>query len=303
VIDLRAGREARRIALSPGISPEAGDHAGVPCWDGLELIQPTRSALLRIAWPTGRIVGRIDHANFADLHSVAAGRDGAFLVVSTGNELVLEIDAAGHVRRRWQRGRPVPPERDDRRAHHRAFKPHVAHPNHAVQLGERLLVTELLTRQCVDLLDPSYRIPFPEGPPHDGRLREGLLWFTTTNGWLLAVDPDSRRRAVAIDLARLVPHEGLLGWCRGVEVSGDIAWVGLSQLRHAAWRELARRVVRGEAGRKPPARVVALDWRRATLLAVIALEDAGAEIYGLTVSEAPSSLQNPGFDDVQGGTS
>lgn len=286
VVDLSTGRTTRRVRLEPGIGPDDGDHAGCPCWDGDHLLQPTRSALLALCWSSGDVVGRIDHPNFSDLHSVSPSIDGAFLVTSTGNELVLEVDREGSVLRRWERGRPVPPERDDRRLHHRAYKPHRSHPNHAMRVGDRLLVTELAARRCVDLLDPAFVLAFPEGAPHDGRLREQRLWFTTTNGWVIAVDPSTGRREVALDLRQLDLGEGLLGWCRGIEVDGEAAWVGLSQLRHAAWREAARFAIRGRAGIKPPARVVELDWRRGVVRAVHDLAVPGAEIYGITMGRA-----------------
>jgi len=284
VVDLPTWSWVERWPLAPVRAPSGGDHAGVPAQIGTTLLQPTRSAVLRLDLQTGAPLGELSIPAFSDLHSVTVAPDGALLVASTGNELVVELDASGDERRRWALGAPVPPGRDDRALHHAALKPHRRHPNHAVRVGERVLVTCLETRDCVDVDDASFRVPLPEGPPHDGSLVGDLLWFTTTNGWIIAAEAHDGRRALALDLAELDPGRGLAGWCRGVAVDGDRLWVGLSQLRRSALREAARRALRGEAGRKRPARIIEIDLRSRRVVRELAVPDpAGAEIYGLTL--------------------
>lgn len=209
------------------------------------------------------------------------------LLSSTGNEAVVELTHDGALRELWALGAPISLDRDYRGLHHSALKPHRAHPNHAIWIDGALRVTCLQTAESVDPCDPSATVTFPEGPPHDGRSREGLLWFTTTNGHILGLCPRTGDRHVALDLAAFDRGEGLAGWCRGIEVRGDRLWVGLSQVRRATWRELGRRALRGASGRKRPARIVELDWRRGRVLRELVMPDpGGAEIYGLTLLDA-----------------
>lgn len=273
--------------IAPQVGPEYGDHAGVPFVRDGVLWQPTRAAVLRLDARDGAELDQISHPVLCDVHSAAPGRDGSVLLSSTGNEAVVELSHDGELRELWALGAPIASERDYRDLHHGALKPHRAHPNHAIWIDGALRVTCLQSAQCMDPRDQVPAFRFPEGPPHDGRLREGLVWFTTTNGHILGLCPQTGARRVTLDLAAIDRGEGLAGWCRGIEVRGDRLWVGLSQVRRATWRELGRRALRGTSGRKRPARIVELDWRRGRVLRELVLPDpGGAEIYGLTLLDA-----------------
>ena len=229
--------------------------------------QPTRTEVLKIRWQTGEVVEVIDHPLFADLHSVMPHPDGGLVVTATGHDSVLHL-VNGQVRAHWwlrgsaqefQKQRKYP---DYRLIPFGELKPHLYHPNHTVVLDGDLWVTCFEDRcaRCLTARHPD--IALPEGPPHDGRIREGIVWFTTVNGWVIGVDPATRERVVEIDVHALDPRPGLPGWCRGVEVVGDTLFVGMTTLRSSRHRDWLRRAIRGRSGESRPTRVVQLDWRR-----------------------------------------
>lgn len=260
-----------------------GDHAGVPGLVGGELWLPLRDRILRLDPLSLQAEPLCSHPCFHDLHSVAAFGGGA-LVTSTGNELVLALDPAGEIRERWALGAPVDEALDHRPLPPGSLKPHRVHPNYACQVGERILVTGLRDQRCRDLLDPSFVLSLPQGPPHDGRLREDRLWFTTTNGWVVACCPRSGAQELALQIGACEGGEGLGGWCRGIEVAGDRLWIGLSRVRRSRLRDVARTALRPLIGSVRSARVVEIDWRQQRVLREFPLDaPGGAEIYGLTL--------------------
>jgi hypothetical protein len=126
------------------------------------------------------------------------------------------------------------------------------------------------------------QIPFslPEGVPHDGKLRDGLLWFTQVHGRVVAVDPSHGRRVW--DLAIDEGGRGLPGWCRGVEKVGDRLFVGFTMLRSTRHRDVARWLLRGADGRKRPTRIVEFDLaRRRVVRELLVGNEAGGTIYGI----------------------
>jgi hypothetical protein len=262
--------------------PPDGDQCAAPHLDGHRLLQPTRTAIFEVDPFTWEAKEWASDRLFHDLHSVAPDLDGGWLVTGTGHESVLSLDHEGRVRQVWHLGPIVDDGRDYRNEAHDAFKPHAVHPNRAFVLGGARWVTCLGQRRCVGLGHDGV-IGLAEGPPHDGLVREGLLWFTTTAGHVVAVDPDTLERRVVLSLSELDPTPGMAGWCRGIEVVGDRLWLGLTQLRHSRWRELAREVIRGDAGRKRPTRVVELDWRLGRVTGSWEVgNEAGGVIYGVT---------------------
>lgn len=278
ILDPDRGALVHEVSLVASHPPPDGDQATAPHLDGDVLWQPTRTAVHRVDVRSWEIREVLSHRLFHDVHSVAPGPAG-WLVTCTGHEAVVEVDEAGEVLRRFDLGPPRGPGQDFRDLPHDAFKPHAVHPNRAFVLDGRTWVTCLGERACIGL-DHDGRIDLP-GPPHDGVLREGLLWFTTTDGHVVAVDPVGLEVVRTLDVHALDAGEGMPGWCRGVEVVGDRLFVGMTQLRKSRWREAARQAVRGASGRKRPTRVVELDWRAGVLRDVHEVGEEGV-IYGIT---------------------
>lgn len=248
------------------------------------VLQPTHTEVLELH--RGEVLRVTSHPLMHSVHSAVEGPRGRIAVSSAGNDSVLELDPHGQLlAHHWLRSgsfaAAYPGVSDFRRAHHDAFKPHSHHPNHAFYVGDELWVTCFEQRACVSL--SGRRIAFPEGIPHDGRLIDGLLWFTLVEGIVIAVDPDTLQRRRTVDLRALDGRRGLLGWCRGVEVVGSRLVVGMSVLRRTRRRELLRALL--GRGAKLPTRIVEVDLDRMCIAGELELGNAaGGTIYGVLKS-------------------
>ena len=279
-LDTSDGAVVDEIVLASTHPPPDGDQCSAPWLDGGVLWQPTRTALHRVVLDGFGATEVMSLPLFHDLHSVSPTDEG-WLLTCTGHETVIEVDRSGEVRRRWSFAK-APDERDYRDLAHDAFKPHRWHPNYTWTWRGRRWVT-LLGAQQLRCLDDDEWVPITEGPPHDGIIRDGTLWITTTNGRVLGLDPDTFERRVQLDVHALVPERGLPGWCRGIEVVGDRVFVGMTMFRSSLWREAGRMALRGRDGVKQPTRVVELDWRRGQGGGVWPVGNAaGGSIYGIT---------------------
>jgi hypothetical protein len=256
------------------------DQFTVPHRAGGVLVQPSRTAVSMVDLHAFAVTRTVSHRLFSDVHSVAPW-SGGWLVTSTGIEAVLAFDDRFELVARHDRRVPVDID-DVRQLPHDFARPHATHPSYAFEHGHAIWVTEFATQRCV-ALNGNGVVHFAEGPVHDGVVREGLRWFTTVTGTIVAVDPDSLARRHTIDLRGMTAARGLLGWCRGIEVRGDRLFVGMTMIRRSAWREVARWVVRGEHGLKMPTRVVEVDWRSGRIVAEYPVGNAaGGVIYAIT---------------------
>lgn len=265
-------------------SPEAFDQeltCAAPGPDGT-LWQAAHTEVLRIDPTTLDVVDRWSHPWLHNVHSVTPRPAGGAVVTATSTDRLLWFDERGQLDDITPLADRALPDADLRDLDHGVFKPHTVHPNHATFVDDVLWVTRFATRDCRPLDDPRV-ISLPEAMPHDGRLREGLLWFTQVTGRVVAVDPDTLRRAVDLDLAGLTNETRMLGWCRGLDVVGDRLFVGFTMLRRPRHREVLRLLWRGLRGEKLPTRVVEVDWRRGRVVREVPLGNAaGGTIYSVT---------------------
>lgn len=250
-------------ALHPGEREHAeltGAHR-----DGSRLVQTTRAEVLWFDLPGLALAERFSHPLLYDVHDALPLPGGGLAVTATGHDSVLVFDAGRRLVRHHWLGGPgsftdaFPGVDDFRRVPFDRYKPHAAHPNHLFLLDGALYTTCLALGRAVCLDDRSRDLVLPGGAPHDGRWIDGLLWFTTVDGRVLAWDPAGARWAVDLTVSDDAP--GLAGWCRGVEVVGDRLFVGFTTLRDSSWREVGRRLLRGASGVKRPTRVVEVDRR------------------------------------------
>lgn len=227
-------------------------------WDGDELLLCTEREVLRVdpaGWEVREVVS---HPWFNDLHDVAR-IDGQLHVVSTGLDAVLVLDdgqvTAAHGVLGPFRGRP---EVDYRAV---STKPHRSHPNHVFEVGGRVWATRLEQQDAVCLDDPGLRLPLEVGPVHDGLPVGTSVWFTVVDGRLVAVDAEERAVERVVSLRDDDPEPP--GWCRGLHIDGDRAFVGFSRLRTTRTRHHLARIRGWLRGRQDatrrPTRVVALD--------------------------------------------
>lgn len=291
-VDADSGKVVRELAYAirpehvsgPGAHQEFTAATWAP--DG-RLVQPAHTEVLWIDPRTLTVERTVSDPLFHGVHSAAPWKDGV-VVTCAGTESVLVLDAGGRVTdHHWLRGplarfrAAYPGITDFRTVDHDALKPHSHHPNFASGVNGELWVTCFETSDC-RALGTDRRIPLPEAIPHDGRLRQGWLWFTQVVGRIVAVDPVTLERKLEIDLRELAPSRQQLGWCRGVEVVGSRLFVGLTMLRRTRHREALRQLLLGEPGRKLPTRIVEVDLDRMRIVREIPVGNAaGGTIYSV----------------------
>ena len=272
-------------------SREADQEFTAASWtsDGL-LLQPTHTELLWVDPQSLSVVRRMSHPLMYGVHSACERPDGGLALSAAGNQMVLCFDKDGVFERGHYLGEGTveeafPGVTDFRRLHHDALKPHAFHPNHVAHWGGDLWVTCFETHSVHGLLHGG-AIDLG-GIPHDGRLRDGLVWFTRVDGQVIALDPVTRSVAEQYDLQVLSGTRRRLGWCRGVDVRGDTVVVGMTTLRSTTHREVARWLLQGEAGRKLPTRLVVLDRGTGQIVREVPIGPrSGGTIYGVNFMPA-----------------
>jgi hypothetical protein len=285
-VDAESGEVARRLEIEPGFlaGPDEPSECTVASWDGDLLLQPLLTELVWIDPGTFRVVRRLSHPWMHGVHAAVRRADGRLAVASAGADAVIHLDDDGCLVGAWRLG----PVRDGDLRHlpYGALKPHHAHPNGLAEVDGVLWVTSLELRAA--LAEDGRVWPLGDGLPHDGVLREGRRWFSCTDGRIRALDPATGALVEQIDLNALQPSRRRLGWCRGVEVTGNRLWAGLSMLRATTRREVARWMFQGERGRKLPTRIVEVDRARRAIVRTIELgNDQGGTIYGVLNSRRP----------------
>lgn len=254
------------------------------------LMQPTHTEVLWVDVHRWEVAKVLSDPRFHGVHSAVPRPGGGLTVSAAGPQSVLEFDedhrcVAHHYLPGGSFNDDFSGSPDLRQAHHDAFKPHRFHPNQATHLPDGLWVTCLETHS-VRRVDGSREVPLG-GMAHDGRLREGLVWFTRVDGRVIGLDPVTFREQEHIDLQELLQTRRLLGWCRGVEVVGSRLFVGMSTLRRTRHREVLRWMMQGERGRKEPTRVIEIDLEAREVVNTWVLgNQAGGTIYGLNAFQA-----------------
>lgn len=201
----------------------------------------TQTEILRLSFPSLELLSRITLPCFNDVHHVNTRADGHLIVANTGLDMVLELTPDGETVREWSVLGEDPWARFDRGTDYRKVattKPHASHPNHVFELDGAVWATRFEQRDAVNLDDPADRIAIDVQRPHDGRLHEGRLWFTTVDGHLIAADPAARAVTDVYDLSEMDPGLRRPGWCRGVKVLDETnVLVAFTRLRPTKWTQ------------------------------------------------------------------
>lgn len=252
--------------------------------DGDRLYVTTQTEVLVYRVPAFELERHISIPQFNDLHHVLPTEDGTLLVAVTGLDMVLEIDEDGHIQRQWDvTGRGLwhrfSPEVDYRKVP--TTKPHAAHPNYLFRIGEEIWATRFEQRDAVSLMDPERRIEIGLQRVHDGVVADGRIHFTTVDGRLVIADAATLEVAEVLDLTKSHPPDTLLGWTRGLHVSGGQAWIGFSRIRPTKFRENVGWVARGFR-RDFGTHVGLYDLGSGECLQQVALEPAGlSAVFGI----------------------
>lgn len=238
--------------IHPNLQFTAGDVDGETLW------LPTDTEIRHYRYPSLDLLDSFSHPCFHNIHSVTV-RGNELYVTSTGLDMVVILDKRnGSVLKYLNtEGKPAwhrfSPEIDYRRQH--STRPHDSHPNFVFWVDGEPWVTRCTQEDAVKLDDTDFRIDISGGKRpisvHDGIVRDGLVYFTTVDGAIVLADPRHGKVVDTIQISSLKGYGGLRGWCRGLHIAGNIAYVGFSRLRKTrrmeklAW--VKRMMMRGES--------------------------------------------------------
>jgi hypothetical protein len=243
---------------------------------GNRLYVCTQTEILVYQVPDFTVLEYLSLPFFNDIHHVLPTESGRLLVAISGLDMVVELDMEGTVYSEWSATDTDTWDRFSRDVDYRlvaSTKPHHAHPNHVFMLDQQPWATRFEQRDAICLDDRSRRIDIAVERPHDGELADGRLYFTTVNGHIVIADPVE----LSVESARqLLPRrrDELLGWCRGIHVVGDTAWIGFSRIRPTKIRENVGWVLRGFR-KDLGTRISLYDLTTMECVRDINLEDAG----------------------------
>jgi hypothetical protein len=230
----------------------------------------TQTEVLVLTVPDFREVAYISLPIFNDVHHVVPTQSGTLLVAVSGLELVVEVTLEGRVVREWNvLGEDTWATRS-RDVDYRTgvdLKPHRAHPNYVFFVDGEPFVTRFELRDAVSLNDPERRISIGGERVHDGVSHDGMIYFTTVDGWIAIVDSSTlevveRHRLGRISTGR-DDGDGLLGWCRSVHLDGEWCWIGFSRIRPTRLRQTVSWVRTGGVQEAPTriCRYRMSDWK------------------------------------------
>jgi hypothetical protein len=270
-------RQARASASSSVLFKSASLKSG-------ELCACTSTEVIIFKLPDFEHVSYISLPCFNDLHHVAPLSDGTLAAANTGLDMVVRFSRTGEVlsacgvlnENPWSR---FSPDIDYRRVE--STKPHRSHPNFVFELNDQVWVTRFRQRDAICTADRAKRIEIAIEGPHDGVLYENQLYFTTVNGRVVLVDPDSLRIGRVINLQEVEDQNALLGWCRGLlPIDERRVWVGFTRIRKTQFKEnvsWVKNIFRPEMIEKPT-HIALYDIEEKRCLQEIDLEAYGMNI-------------------------
>lgn len=235
--------------------------------NGQTLIACTRTEIMEFELPSFERRTHISLPYFNDIHHVRPGRNGTFLVVVTGLDLVAEVSSGGDTLNMWNVLGEDPwhrfsPEVDYRKV--ATTQPHQSHPNFSFVIGDDFWVTRFGQRDAVSLTNPGERIYLGGEAPHDGVVYGDKVYFTTIDGRVVVADTGTKEVVLDIDLNEIDGGSKSLGWCRGMYVVDEQrVVVGFSRLRPSVFREnvqwVRHRFGKRESSGARPTRIVCYD--------------------------------------------
>lgn len=235
--------------------------------DGDRLWLCTETEIFEYSYPELKLLRTASYPCFQNVHHVTPIGD-KVAVVSTGLDLVailsketLVLEKVINVEHKdpWHR---FDSKVDYRKVH--STKPHDSHPNFLLSLNGQMWVTRLIQKDVINLDDPSQRIEIGGAGIHDGHLIGDLLYFTCVYGEIVIVDTKTFKVIERIDLKVVEGVNRPLGWCRGLAVEDNVAYVAFGHLRPTKVKEnisWARDILSGRSN-ITKTRIVAYDLEK-----------------------------------------
>lgn len=224
-------------------------------------------------YPRLELVLEINHPWFNDVHHVTCIGQ-IIYVASTGIDAVLGFDFDGELVSAQHVGNDNLWFRRSASTDYRKIastKPHDNHPNFVFELDGHIWATRFKQKDAVNLSNHAETISLSDEIVHDGHVVGEHVYFTSVNGHVIQVDKREKRVVKDYDLNEMDRRGVPLGWCRGLCLEGDIAYLAFSKLRSTKIEENLRwlkGVIRKEAAGNDvlPARVSMFDLKRGELL-------------------------------------
>jgi len=243
----------------------------------------TQTEVLVFSYPGLQRVRYLSLPCFNDLHHVRPRKNGNLLVVSTGLDIVFEIDRSDRIVREWATAIDSGWEKFSKTKDYRRVsttKPHISHPNYVFEDADRLWVTRFEQRDALCLDDMTSTIPIDIQRPHDGECYDGQVYFTTVDGHIVVADSNTMERKNVVDLKTIEGVKYSLGWCRGLlVVDKKRVIVGFSRIRPTRLRQNFRWVKHalrmGKTSGLRPSRIAQYDLEKRCLDWEFNLEDNG----------------------------
>lgn len=184
-------------------------------------------------YPSLELVLEINHPWFNDVHHVTC-IDNTIYVASTGIDAVLGFDFNGHLVSSQHASNDDLWFRRSSTIDYRKIastKPHDNHPNFVFELDGQIWATRFEQQDAVNLSNHDETISLGDERVHDGHVVGDYIYFTSVNGHIIKVDKRDRRVVSDYNLNDIDRRGVPLGWCRGVCVEGNIAYIAFSKLR------------------------------------------------------------------------
>ena len=201
----------------------------------------TGTEVMLFRFPEMEMIRYATHPHFHDIHHVAPVGDEVGVVVS-GLDMVIFLDGDTFQPKRyvnvssddlWYK---FDPATDYRKVH--TTQPHESHPNFLFEIDGKTWVTRCYKNDIVCLGRENGPVPLGKHRVHDGISNGGdHMIFTSVNGNILVMNRNTFVVEDIIDLNVLEETDAALGWCRGVCLDGNIAYVGFTTLRKTDWKE------------------------------------------------------------------
>jgi len=124
-----------------------------------------------------------------------------------------------------------------------SLKPHESHPNYIFEINKESWVTRFNQQDAVCLDDMNKTINICVERLHDGYVTGNNVYFTSVNGCIVKANINTLDVEEVIDLNEIDNSDIPLGWCRGLFVEDNIAYVGFSRIRDTKVKENLKWVV------------------------------------------------------------
>jgi len=203
----------------------------------------TETEIFIYSYPELNLLQSASYPFFQNIHHITPVSSG-IAVASTGLDLVVILDKDSLQpiefinslgKDPWHR---FPKGKDMRKVN--STKPHESHPNFIFELNGEPWASRFNQRDAVCLYDLTKRIDISVERIHDGHLIGDYIYFTAVDGRIVIANSKTYKIEEIINLNEMEDDNSPLGWCRGLAIDGDIAYVGFSRLRQTSIKENVR---------------------------------------------------------------